>query len=156
MKTILRIITLFFSLQAHADIYVCRDNQKRTIYQDEPCAVEMTRKLKILPAPSAEAQLLAQERVRRSNEIWQQRALQRRQDEMYALELERLDIEKRKLELLEEQALASEQAVPIFAHPNFRYGFDKHGFNKFGMNRPHSNKHGDFDTRTGRNRSKQP
>lgn len=164
MKTILIIITLFFSLQAHADIYVCRDNQKRTIYQDEPCAIEMTRKLKTLPAPSAEELLLAQERVRRSNEFWQQRSslaeLQRRQDEIYALELEKIDIENRKLELLEKQALAS-QAMPIFVHPNFRYGFNqhgfhRHGFNKFGTNRPHSNKHGNFDTRNGRNSSKQP
>ena len=161
MKTILIIITLFFSLQAHADIYVCRDALKRTIYQDEPCTVEMVRKLKTVPPPSVEELWLAEERVRRSNEILALAALQRRQDEIYALELEKIDIENRKLELLEKQALASEQAMPIFVHPNFRYGFSRHGFhrhefNKFGTNRPHSNKHGSFDTRNGRNRSKHP
>jgi hypothetical protein len=155
MKTILIIITLFFSLQAHAEIYVCRDAQKRIIYQDEPCIVEMVRKLKTVPAPSAEELWLAQERIQRLNEISQQRAAlaetQRRQDEMYALELEKIDLEKRKLELQEKLALASEQAVPVFVNPNFRYGFNshglhRHGFNRFGSNRPHSNTPRDVDT----------
>lgn len=165
MKTILILITLLFSLQVHADIYVCRDDQKRMIYQDEPCAVEMIRKLKGLPAPSAEEQLLVQERIRRLNEISQQRAamaeLQRRQDEMNALALERIDLEKRQLDLLEKQASASEQALPIFIDPNFRYGLNKHGlhshgFNRFGANRPHKNKHDNFDSRSRRNWGKQP
>lgn len=155
MKTIFIIVALFFSLQAHADIYVCRDTLKKTIYQDEPCAVEMVRMLKTVPPPSAEELWLAQERVRSLNEYWQQSAalaqLQRRQDEIYALELEKIDLEKRKLELQEKQALASEQTVPIFVNPNFSYGFNshglhRHGFNRFGMHRPHTNKHDHFDS----------
>jgi hypothetical protein len=162
MKTIFILVALFFSIQAHADIYVCRDALKRIIYQDEPCTVEMVRKLKTVPPPSVEELWLAEERVRRSNEIWQQRAalaeLQRRQDEIYALELEKIDLEKRKLELQDKQA--SEQIVPIYVNPNFSYGFNKHGFhrhefNKFGANRPHNNKHGNFDSRSRRNLGRQ-
>ena len=105
---------LSFSLHAFADVFVCKDDKGKTIYQDKPCLNASSRKLEILPAPSIEEQNLAQERIKKITEESQQRAaaaeLERQQQEKKDAELEKIALEQRILELLEKQA-AAEQNV---------------------------------------------
>lgn len=126
MKLIFMLSMVLLSIEAHAEIFVCRDAQNKTIYQDKPCALETVRTLEPIPAPSIEEQILAQERIDKLNEISSQRAMaaetERLQQEKNNLEQEKIELEKRKLELVEKQATLDEQPVTryIYVNPNLR------------------------------------
>ncbi|MES2637674.1 MAG: hypothetical protein V4605_10130, partial [Pseudomonadota bacterium] len=75
MKLLLMIFTLSLSFQAFAEIFVCKDAKNKITYQDEPCLDETVRTLKNVPDAPIEDQILAQERIKRANELSMQRAL---------------------------------------------------------------------------------
>ncbi len=126
MKLLFILSIIFLSFKANAEIFVCKDDKSRTIYQDTPCATETIRKLDTLPPPTIEEQALAQERIDKMNEISQHRAAiaeaERLQQEKNDLEQERVAVEKRRLELQEKQATLEEEPRYIYVNPRFRHG----------------------------------
>ncbi|WP_020168473.1 MULTISPECIES: DUF4124 domain-containing protein [Methylotenera] len=156
MKLLLMISTLALSLQAHAEIFVCKNINNKITYQDEPCLDQTIRTLKNVPDAPIEDQIEAHERTRKSTELSQQRALiaetERQQQEKANREYQAIAIERRKLELLEEQSLALEQTVApqwiIGARPGFGinrsgiYRYDTYRRNTYkpGMHKPITNK----------------
>jgi hypothetical protein len=151
MRFILMLCTLLFSGQLYADVFVCKDDEQ-TSYQDTPCA-HKTKTILVLknpPPPSREEQLQYQERIKRSNEIYQQKLIAEQQErieqEKREIELEKIAIEKRKLELLEREAAAPQLVTYpgwLVAYPGFRQGLYRHehrhqSFNRHGVNKPSS------------------
>jgi hypothetical protein len=139
MRFILMLCTLLFSHQLYADVFVCKDDEQ-TSYQDTPCAhsTKTVFMLKTPPPPSREEQLQYQQRIDRSNAIYQQKIIAEQQErleqEKREIELEKLAIEKRKVELLEREAAASQAAAPqlvsypswFVVYPGFRQGLYRH------------------------------
>lgn len=129
MKLIFILSIIFFSIKANAEIFVCKDDKSRTIYQDKPCATKTIRKLETLPPPSIEEQGLAQERIDKMNEMSQQRAAtveaERLQQEKNDIEQERIALEKRRLDLLEKQATLEEEPRYIYVNPRLRHGITR-------------------------------
>ena len=121
------LLSIIISLQSHAEIFVCKDDKNKTIYQDEPCKNQTLRTLQKAPEPSLEDQLIAQDRLDQLKAVSQQRALtaeaERIEQEKRELELEKLALEKQKIELLEKQALAEQNRYPVYVQPRYpHYG----------------------------------
>lgn len=136
MKLLLMISALALPLQAHAEIFVCKNVNNKITYQDTPCIDQTIRTLKNVPDAPIEYQIEAQERIRRSTELSEQRALiaeaERQQQEKANREYQAIAIERRKVELLEEQSVALEQTIAPQWVIGGRSGF---GVNRFGMYR---------------------
>lgn len=145
MRLILMLYTLWFSSQLYADVFVCK-NDKQTTYQDTPCAhsTKTVLMLKTPPPPSREEQLLVQERINRTNAIYQQQIIAEQQErieqEKREIELEKLAIEKRKIELLEKEAAAPQLISSpgwFLVSPGFRQGSHRHeSFHRHEVNEP--------------------
>ena len=168
MKLLLIISVLALSFQAHAEIFVCKNAHNKITYQDEPCADQTLRTLKNVPDAPIEDQLEAHERIRKSTELSQQRALmaetERQQQEKANREYQAIALERRRLDLLEQQSVALEQTVApqwfIGGRPGFgvnrsgayrydtyrgnRYkpNYNRPGFTKPIINKPNTNKPG--------------
>ncbi len=145
----------FLSFETRAEIFVCKDNHNKIIYQDEPCLNTMLRTLKNVPDASIEDQNLARERIDKANALSLQRAqlaeTERQQQDKANREYQAISIEKRKLELLEKQNLESEQVIVpqwivggrsgfgVNRFNPYRYGNNKFGNGSYGYN--HSSNH---------------
>jgi hypothetical protein len=131
----------FITTAVQANIFVCKDVNNKTIYQDEPCTNKTIRTLPKAPEPSPEELLSAQQRIDKINERYQERAAaaeaQRIEQEKNDLAQEQLALEKQKIELLEKQALAEENRYPVYVQPRYpsRYG-------RQGLHRNHDRKFG--------------
>ncbi|MES2499910.1 MAG: hypothetical protein V4570_05205 [Pseudomonadota bacterium] len=140
MKLLLMIFTLSLSFQAFAEIFVCKDAKNKITYQDEPCSDETVRMLKNVPDAPIEDQILAQERIKRANELSMQRALmaeaERQQQEKSNREYQAIVLERRKLDLLEKQRLELEQSTPLWiigARPGYGFGINQFGSYRYGQ-----------------------
>lgn len=55
--------TIFFALQAHADIFKCKDGKGKITYQETPCSTTTVGKMGYVPDMSLEDQARAQSRA---------------------------------------------------------------------------------------------
>ena len=150
-KLLLVSLTLI-SFEACADIFVCKDNFAKIIYQDEPCQTTTLRTLKNVPDAPIEDQILARERIEKANALSLQRAqlaaTERQEQDKANREYQAIAVEKRKLELLEKQNLESEQVIVpqwivggrtgfgVNRFNPYRYGTGRFGHGSYGYNYP--------------------
>jgi hypothetical protein len=119
---------MLIAIPLHAEIYVCKDDLNRTVYQDEPCERSTMRILQKAPEPSVADQMAAKERLEKYHERSQQLAAQTQAENLerqrQALEEERLALEKQRIELLERQSAAEQNRYPVYVRPMYppRYG----------------------------------
>lgn len=130
-------VLAIFANQAEAEVFKCKDNKGKIIYQEHACQNETIDKLKIMPGPPIEEQIRAQaredkmrqdeaakkaaEEIARKElekkyqaeilERQQTELLKRQQQEEQHRRLQAEERERRKMELLERQATAAEAAA---------------------------------------------